>query len=239
MKFDVLDINGVKVDAATKLQIEDINAKIKKLDQNINQKDIQKDIQKLKNKKLDILKEAAGKAAGKVSKGKQFLQNCKSTVVMNALSNLLTVGVTGWSEYQQTGELGKATIKSAITGVVNTVVTTGVSAACSLIAGPLGVVVGGVVGGAATTLVNKASNWICSKIPGWSDEEIAQENAEKAAKKNGTYVDPAQATAQASGVPVITSSQLNEQLNQMTSAEQSEFMAQIQEAIQAGQIVLQ
>lgn len=194
--------------------------------------------QKANNK---LLKNAAQKAAnvGTTSKGALFKQSWKGGLASNICMNVLNVGVTGFSEIQQTGELGKQTTKALVTGIVNTLATTTLTAACSIIPGGpvVAAIVGTVAGGAITTGINKLSSWICSKIPGWSDEEIAQENAEKAAKKNGTFVDPSQ--AQASGPAVITSSQLEAQLSQMTSDEQATFMAQLQEAIQAGQIVLQ
>lgn len=201
-----------------------------------------KKAQKANNK---LLKNAAQKAAnvGTTSKGALFKQSWKGGLASNICMNVLNVGVTGFTEYQQTGEIGKQTTKALVTGIVNTLATTTLTAACSIIPGGpvVAAIVGTVAGGAITTGINKLSSWICSKIPGWSDEEIAQENAEKAAKKNGTYVDPSQAQAQpqASGPAVITSSQLEAQLSQMTSDEQATFMAQLQEAIQAGQIVLQ
>lgn len=203
--------------------------------------------EKLNTKKSDLLKKYAEKqvkaSTNAPSKGALFKQSWKGGLASNICMNVLNVGVTGFTEYQQTGEIGKQTTKALVTGIVNTLATTTLTAACSIIPGGpvVAAIVGTVAGGAITTGINKLSSWICSKIPGWSDEEIAQENAEKAAKKNGTYVDPSQAQAQpqASGPAVITSSQLEAQLSQMTSDEQATFMAQLQEAIQAGQIVLQ
>lgn len=192
--------------------------------------------------KTSILKKAAKRTAQAANKadigtvGSRFKSAFKSNVLMAAAGNLINSGITAFSEYEQTGELGKQTVKSLATGTVNTVITSAATAIGTALFPGVGTVagflIGSVLGGVSSWASTKLCEAVSNNIPGWSDQEIAEENAAKAAKKAG-------ATTGTGSAQVITSAQLEAQLSQMSEAEQETFIAQVQQAVQAGQIVIQ